>query len=45
MENLIGDQIDTIADHVSDPHVAVHSYGKAETKPGRKMGHINRIMK
>lgn len=41
MENLIGDQINTIANHVQNPSVAVHSYGKAETKPGRKMGHIN----
>lgn len=43
MENLIGDEIDTIADRVQEPNVAVHAYGKTETKPGRKMGHINRV--
>ena len=43
MENLIGDEIDTIATRAQEPNVAVHSYGKAETKPGRKMGHLNRL--
>ena len=43
MENLIGAEIDTIAVRVQDPNIAVHAYGKAETKPGRKMGHINRL--
>ena len=43
MENLIGDEIDTIAERAQEPNVAVHAYGKAETKPGRKMGHINRL--
>ena len=44
MENLIGDEIDQIATVAQEPNVAVHAYGKAETKPGRKMGHINRIV-
>ncbi len=44
MENLIGDEIDTIAARAQEPGVAVHAYGKAETKPGRKMGHINRVV-
>lgn len=41
MQNLIGDEINSIATQAQEPNVAVHSYGKAETKPGRKMGHIN----
>jgi len=40
MQNLIGDAVAGWAD-VSD--TGLHLYGKAETKPGRKMGHINRI--
>ena len=44
MENLIGDEIDSIAVRAQDPNVAVHAYGKAESRPGRKMGHINRIV-
>ena len=39
MTNLIGEDADTWAD-VSD---GLHLYGKAETREGRKMGHINRI--
>lgn len=43
MENLIGDEIERLDELSHDPTVAIHAYGKAETKPGRKMGHINRI--
>ena len=44
MENLIGDEIDSIATVAQEPNVAVHNYGKAVAKPGRKMGHVNRIV-
>lgn len=43
MENLIGDDMDRVSDLSADPKCALHLYGKAETKPGRKMGHVNRI--
>jgi len=43
MENLIGDDMDRVAELSADPSVALHLYGKADAKPGRKMGHINRI--
>ncbi len=43
MENLIGDEIDRIPALAREPDVAIHLYGKAEARPGRKMGHINRI--
>ncbi len=43
MENLIGDDMSRVADLASDPGTALHLYGKAEIKPGRKMGHVNRI--
>ena len=26
------------------PATALHLYGKAEARPGRKMGHVNRIL-
>lgn len=42
MENLIGDDVARVADLRSEP-LAIHLYGKAEVKPGRKMGHVNRI--
>ena len=44
MLNLIGDDIDRIPDYAKDGHVAIHLYGKADAKPGRKMGHINRVI-
>ncbi len=43
MENLIGDDIDRIGEIATDPNAALHLYGKAETRPGRKMGHVNRL--
>lgn len=45
MENLIGDDIGRIPDIAKEMHVAIHLYGKAESRPGRKMGHVNRISK
>ena len=43
MENLIGADIDRLPDLVSTADTAIHLYGKSQVKPGRKMGHINRI--
>ena len=43
MENLIGDAIAAIPGHLG-PGIRPHAYGKAESRPGRKMGHINRIV-
>ncbi len=42
MENLIGDDIDRIPE-IAKTASAIHLYGKAEAKPGRKMGHINTV--
>ncbi|MEM5467556.1 5-(carboxyamino)imidazole ribonucleotide synthase [Celeribacter marinus] len=43
MLNLIGDDVDRIADFAKDGSVGIHLYGKADVKAGRKMGHINTI--
>ncbi|WP_136637039.1 5-(carboxyamino)imidazole ribonucleotide synthase [Pseudooceanicola onchidii] len=43
MENLIGDDMDRVPELVKEASVAVHLYGKAEVKAGRKMGHVNRV--
>lgn len=42
MENLIGDEIGAIPARLG-PGVRPHGYGKSESRPGRKMGHLNRI--
>ncbi|WP_297577329.1 5-(carboxyamino)imidazole ribonucleotide synthase [Devosia sp.] len=44
MQNLIGDEVDRVPmelDGDSQPHL----YGKAEARPGRKMGHVNTIVR
>ena len=43
MENLIGDDIARLPALLAEGGVQVHLYGKAEARPGRKMGHVNRI--
>lgn len=45
MLNLIGDEIDRVPELARDPDTAIHLYGKAEPRPGRKMGHVNRIVR
>jgi 5-(carboxyamino)imidazole ribonucleotide synthase len=42
MENLVGDEITTIPGGLG-PRIRPHAYGKAESRRGRKMGHINRV--
>jgi 5-(carboxyamino)imidazole ribonucleotide synthase len=41
MTNLVGDDIDRAAELAAQEDSALHIYGKAETRAGRKMGHIN----
>ncbi|GHA38145.1 N5-carboxyaminoimidazole ribonucleotide synthase [Devosia pacifica] len=43
MENLLGEEIHRLEEHL--PATRVHSYGKREARFGRKMGHINRVIK
>ncbi|WP_050604809.1 5-(carboxyamino)imidazole ribonucleotide synthase [Ruegeria sp. 6PALISEP08] len=43
MENLIGNDMDRVPELARERDVALHLYGKAEIKAGRKMGHFNRI--
>ncbi|WP_400083409.1 5-(carboxyamino)imidazole ribonucleotide synthase [Yoonia sp. R78084] len=44
MENLIGDDMDRVPE-LAKTDAAIHLYGKAEVKAGRKMGHVNRVVK
>ena len=49
MANLLGDHIgdgrgiDATADALALPMVSLHLYGKAEGRPGRKMGHLTAL--
>ncbi|NBR89140.1 MAG: 5-(carboxyamino)imidazole ribonucleotide synthase [Rhodobacteraceae bacterium] len=44
MENLIGDDMLRVPEIANEPNAALHLYGKAERKAGRKMGHVNRVV-
>jgi 5-(carboxyamino)imidazole ribonucleotide synthase len=43
MENLIGDEINRWPELVAESGAHVHIYGKGDSRPGRKMGHVSRI--
>jgi len=43
MLNLLGDEASGWAAYAADPDVRLHLYGKRDAKPGRKMGHVNRV--
>ena len=45
MENLIGEDMDRVPELAGQPDTALHLYGKTEVKPGRKMGHVNRVIR
>ena len=44
MKNLIGDEVDTWREAIADPSARLHLYGKRTTRPGRKMGHVTRLV-
>ena len=43
MTNLIGHEVEDYRRWLSLPGAAVHLYGKAAVRPGRKMGHVTQV--
>lgn len=43
MTNLLGDEVNAWPDLLAEVNTHLHLYGKHEARPGRKMGHINRL--
>jgi 5-(carboxyamino)imidazole ribonucleotide synthase len=43
MTNLLGHEVERWPRLVGSPDVRVHLYGKTPARPGRKMGHTNRV--
>jgi len=43
MENLLGDPAQRVAEMTAEGDWMIHLYGKAEARPGRKMGHATRL--
>jgi 5-(carboxyamino)imidazole ribonucleotide synthase len=44
MINLIGAEVDDYAKWLEVPGATVHLYGKTGARPGRKMGHVTRLL-
>jgi 5-(carboxyamino)imidazole ribonucleotide synthase len=44
MTNLIGDEVEQRDGLLALPGRCVHLYGKREVRPGRKMGHVTRLL-
>jgi 5-(carboxyamino)imidazole ribonucleotide synthase len=44
MKNLIGDAVENWAEALADPRAKLHLYGKRTVRPGRKMGHVTRLL-
>ncbi len=45
MTNLLGDDVANWPSLISDVETRIWLYGKGEARPGRKMGHVNRLSK
>ena len=43
MTNLLGNEIDSLADWAAKPATRLHVYGKAEARAGRKMAHVTQL--
>jgi 5-(carboxyamino)imidazole ribonucleotide synthase len=44
MKNLIGSEVATWQEAIADPTARLHLYGKHAVLPGRKMGHVTRLL-
>jgi 5-(carboxyamino)imidazole ribonucleotide synthase len=43
MTNLLGEEVLSWQGLASEPGTHIHLYGKGDPRPGRKMGHVNRV--
>jgi 5-(carboxyamino)imidazole ribonucleotide synthase len=44
MKNLLGSAVEGWREALNDPLAKLHLYGKTEIQPGRKMGHVTRLV-
>jgi len=44
MINLIGAELEDFPRWLTAPDTALHLYGKDSARPGRKMGHVTRVL-
>jgi 5-(carboxyamino)imidazole ribonucleotide synthase len=44
MVNLVGSEVNEWPKFLAEPGACLHLYGKGEPRPGRKMGHVTRVL-
>jgi 5-(carboxyamino)imidazole ribonucleotide synthase len=44
MQNLLGEEVENWRGALADPLAKLHLYGKRAARPGRKMGHVTRLL-
>lgn len=44
MKNLIGQEVNDIEKYIAQPETKIHLYGKTNARPGRKMGHVTKLV-
>jgi 5-(carboxyamino)imidazole ribonucleotide synthase len=44
MKNLLGDEVQQWRAILAEPAARLHLYGKTDARPGRKMGHVTRLL-
>jgi 5-(carboxyamino)imidazole ribonucleotide synthase len=44
MTNLLGPELFNFPTFAAESHTILHLYGKSDPRPGRKMGHVNRLI-
>ncbi len=45
MVNLIGADVESWREYLAEPGAQLHLYGKGQHRPGRKMGHVTRLLR
>jgi len=45
MDNLLGNEVERWPAILAEPGARLHLYGKGEIRPGRKLGHVTRIIR
>jgi 5-(carboxyamino)imidazole ribonucleotide synthase len=45
MDNILGRDVERWQDFLAEPGARLHLYGKGEMRPGRKLGHVTRLIR
>jgi 5-(carboxyamino)imidazole ribonucleotide synthase len=45
MDNLLGNEVERWPAILAEPGACLHLYGKGSIRPGRKLGHVTRLIR